>query len=784
MKASNPNKSAKLRYMKLLKIFILIIFITIPQLNFSQEKKPKVVLVLSGGGAKGVAHIPLLQALDSLNIVPDLIIGTSMGSIVGGLYATGYSGDSIANIAKNADWNYLLGGGVSLKDVSVEEKSEFNKYIVDFDLDKGKPKVSTGLISDQNLREFLAVLTYPVYNVVDFDKLPIPYRAIATDIVNGKEIIMNKGSLMVAMRASMSIPTVFEPVAYKETLLVDGGVLNNFATDVAKEMGADIIIGSDVGGGMAPIEKLDNIATLLFQTGMINSNLKNPENRKLCDILIDHTAYLTYSTGDFANSKEIYDQGKIGTNSNLKVLVDLSQHLKKYYSVPPKIPTVAKEFILDSVKYSGISKANIDLVKARANIKINTKYTTNDLIKSVNKAMGTQIFKQITFHSLGLEDKKAIEITGYEKAKIQVKGSLHYDTYRGVGLILNSTARNLLGNSSRLLLSVDIAEQPKLRLQYQKNFGHLKSWWWRSEFFSENLKQKIFIDGNSADKMKYRFMQFENQLNKNINSLNRYVGLGINYNYTNVKPENDPKYNSNVLDLDNYSFNNIQVYTQYLFNNMNQVFYATKGTYFNAMLSRSLLHNADVKFTKESIEDQKGSTNGFTKLSFNFEERIHFNKGITAIIGTTAGFIFEDFLNANEVSFTDFGYAAKYFLGGNLINPRNGSFMFPGLHEDELNVNQFLKLNLGVQFNPLNKLYLTPHLNIASVGFGDFNDYIKNAVAPKGNWSYGYETSALISAGATVSYHSFLGPITFDTSWVNDVNKVRIFFNIGLVLNR
>ncbi|SNR31966.1 NTE family protein [Lutibacter agarilyticus] len=770
--------------MKLLKIFILIIFITIPQLTFSQEKKPKVVVVLSGGGAKGVAHIPLLQALDSLNIVPDLIIGTSMGSIVGGLYSAGYSGDSIANIANNADWNYLLGGGISLKDVSVEEKSEFNKYVVDFDLDKGKPKVSTGLISDQNLREFLAVLTYPVYNIVDFDKLPIPYRAMATDIVNGKEIIMDKGSLLVAMRASMSIPTVFEPVTYKETLLVDGGVLNNFATDVAKEMGADIIIGSDVGGGMAPIEELDNIATLLFQTGMINSNLKNPENRKLCDVLIDHTEYLTYSTGDFTNSKEIYEQGKIGTNINMKALVDLSEQLKRFNSTPQGLPKIAKEFILDSIKYSGISKANIDLVKARANIKINTKYTTNDLIKGIDKAMGTQIFKQITFHSLGLEDKKSIEITGYEKAKFQIKGSLHYDTYRGVGLVLNSTARNLLGNSSRLLLSVDIAEQPRLRLQYQKNFGHLKSWWWRSEFFSENLKQKIFIDGNSADKMKYRFMQFDNQLNKNINSLNRYVGLGINYNYTNVKPENDPKYNDNILDLYNYRFNNIQVYAQYLFNNMNQVFYATNGTYFNAMLSRSLLHDTDVKFTKESIEDQKGNTNGFTKLSFDFEERINFNKKITGIIGATAGFIFEDDLLENQVSFTDFGYAAKYFLGGNMLNPRNGSFMFPGLHEDELNVNQILKLNLGIQFNPLNKVYLTPHFNIASVGFNNFDEYIKEAFSPKGDWSTGFETSTIMSAGATASYHSFLGPITFDASWVNDINKVRVFFNIGLVLNR
>ena len=770
--------------MKLFKLLILIVFITIPLNTFSQEKKPKVVLVLSGGGAKGVAHIPLLQALDSLNIVPDLIIGTSMGSIVGGLYAAGYSGDSIANIANNADWDYLLGGGISLKDVSVEEKSEFNKYVVDFDLVKGKPKVSSGIINDQNLREFLAVLTYPVYNINDFDELPIPFRAMATDIVNGKEVVMDKGSLMLAMRASMSIPSIFEPISYNGTLLVDGGVLNNFPTDVAKQMGADIIIGSDVGGGMAPIEKLDNIATIIFQTGMLSSNLKNPINRKHCNVLIDHVPNLTYSTGDFGNSKEIYTQGEIGTINQMDALVALAEQLKPFNSKPTILPQISKTFKIDTIHYSGISNANLELVKARTNIKINTEYTTEDLIQRVNQAMGTQIFKQITFHSLNLKDRKGISIKGFEKSRHQVKASLHYDTYRGVGLVANYTGRNVLGKSSRLLLSVDIAEQPRLRLQYQKNFGTLKSWWWRSEFFAERLKQRVFIDGNTADKMRYRFYQFDNEINKNLNSFNSYVGLGVDYQYTNIRPINDPEYNSNVLDLENYKFNNVQLYAQYMFNDMNSVFYATEGTFFKAIASRSIVHETHIELIEYPEYDQKGSTNGFTKLSVNFEKRIPFHNKITGIIGASGGVIFEDKLQSDQVSFTNFGYAAKYFLGGNMTNPRNGSFTFPGLYEDELNVNHFLKLNVGAQFNPANKLYITPHFNIASVGFESFNDYIKEAFSPNGKWSESLDTSALISAGATAAYHSYLGPITFDVSYVNDINKVRVFFSVGLVLNR
>ena len=217
---------------------ILIYFLTftcilISSKGFTQDKKPRVALVLSGGGAKGIAHIPLLQQLDSLGIVPDLIVGNSMGSVVGGLYAMGYSGDSIANIVKKANWEQLIGGRVSLKNVSVEEKTEFGRYLINLDYSKGKVKVGKFLLNDQNLRQFIAMLTFPSYKIDDFSKLPIPFKAVATDIVNGKIVVLDEGSLATAMRASMSLPGIFSPVPYKNTLLVDGAILNNFPVDVA-----------------------------------------------------------------------------------------------------------------------------------------------------------------------------------------------------------------------------------------------------------------------------------------------------------------------------------------------------------------------------------------------------------------------------------------------------------------------------------------------------------------------------------------------------------------------
>ena len=124
----------------------------------------------------------------------------------------------------------------------------------------------------------------------------------------------------------------------------------------------------------------------------------------------------------------------------------------------------------------------------------------------------------------------------------------------------------------------------------------------------------------------------------------------------------------------------------------------------------------------------------------------------------------------------------KYFLGGNSTNQRKNSYVFQGLNEDELNVTQLMRLNLALQFNPINKIYVTPHFDVASLGFDDFNEYIKNAFSPNGTWTENFETSTLMSVGANVSYHSFLGPINFDLSWVNKINKVRVFFSVGLTL--
>jgi NTE family protein len=586
------------------------------------------------------------------------------------------------------------------------------------------------------------------------------------------------------MRASMSIPGVFSAIPHEETLLVDGGILNNFPVDVAKQMGADIIIGSDVGGGMVGKDKLDNITSLLFQAGMLSSNLKDPINRELCDILIDHTKYLTFSTSDFQKSDQIYEEGKLAVAENLSVLAALSERLKKYNQNTVQLPEVENKILLDTIIYNNISKDNLALVRARTNIKTNTLYTRQEIVDGINRAMGTTIFRQITFQPFISETKLGIQLNGFERSKHEVKGSLHYDDYYGVGVILNYTGRNIIGAASRSLVTLDIAQQPRFRVQYQKNFGSDRDWWWRTEAFGQRLKQEIFINGERADDIKNRYFEFDNQVNRNINSLTSYVGLGLKYQNTNLKPTIDPDLNENLFGLKSYNLNTVQMNIHYVYNTLNDVLYPTEGASLKTHVARSLYNDVEVKFADVNLPVEEGSIGGYTKFGLNYEKRFPLNNAITGILGGSGNFILIDDENENDVSFVNFGGGAKYFLGGNQLDPRSESFIFPGLNENELTVTQFMMLNLGLQYNFKSKLFVIPHVDLSTVGFKDFDNYISNLFTANGQWEDSNDPSFLFSSGVTLGYHSILGPINFDLSWVNGVDKFRASIGIGFSFNR
>ena len=249
-------------------------------------QRPKIGLTLSGGGAKGLAHIGILKAIDSAGLKIDYITGTSMGSIMGALYSVGYSAVELEKIVGRLDWDILLSNSSSLRSLVMEEKEEYNKYAFELPWLNHRFQLPSGILESEELWLKFSELFFPVYNIKDFSKFSIPFKCIATDIVSGHGVIMDKGEIVTSIRSSMAIPSIFTAVESEGRRLVDGGVVRNFPVQDVKEMGADIIIGSNVSTGLLPKEKLTNAFQILLQIAFFRESESVKNEISLCDIYI------------------------------------------------------------------------------------------------------------------------------------------------------------------------------------------------------------------------------------------------------------------------------------------------------------------------------------------------------------------------------------------------------------------------------------------------------------------------------------------------------------------
>jgi NTE family protein len=250
--------------------------------------RPKVAVVLSGGGAKGMAHIGVLKVLERAGIPIDIITGTSMGGIVGGLYSCGWNATLLDSVVKKQDWQFLLSDRSLYYDQDLQTRQNLNTYALSKVVTLGHRKVNEagGFITGQNLMKLFGQMTSPYTDSINFDSLPIPFACVATDIVNNTEYIFRSGVIAEAMRTTMAIPGVFSPVRYGDMVLVDGGLRNNYPADIAKDMGATYIIGATVQGPPRTADELVNWSTVLTQIVDVNTKNKYDENLAITDIPI------------------------------------------------------------------------------------------------------------------------------------------------------------------------------------------------------------------------------------------------------------------------------------------------------------------------------------------------------------------------------------------------------------------------------------------------------------------------------------------------------------------
>ncbi|MCR5138935.1 MAG: patatin-like phospholipase family protein [Bacteroidaceae bacterium] len=287
------------------RIFLILMFFLVNSLVWAQTDgqavgRKKVGVVLSGGGAKGMAHIGVLKVLERAGIPIDVITGTSMGSIVGGLYAIGYNANSLDSIVRRQDWSYVISDKEDLRNQSLSDRQKQNTYVFTTGMTIGKRDMNAGgLIRGKNLAELFQQLCTGYTDSLDFNRdLCIPFACVATNIMDNSEVVFHSGRLPQAMRASMAIPAAFSPVRIGDMVLVDGGLKNNYPADVAREMGADILIGVTLSGKPKTAEDITGTMKIVGQIIDVNCTNKYDENKAITDLWMNVDPH-SYSTASF-----------------------------------------------------------------------------------------------------------------------------------------------------------------------------------------------------------------------------------------------------------------------------------------------------------------------------------------------------------------------------------------------------------------------------------------------------------------------------------------------------
>ena len=375
------------------KFFVILFLFSLTPANDS----PKIALVLSGGGSKGFAHVPILKALDSLNIPIDFIAGTSFGAIAGAMYALGYSGNEIENMALETDWYEVQNDEPERKFLPYFRKKDTGKYQLNFGLDGVKPVAPTGLIYGQKIILELSKWTREYGQIYDFDKFPIPFRCNAFDIISGKEVIIKEGSLANALRASLSIPTIFAPVEWGDALLVDGGVVNNLPVDIAKEMGADIVLAIDVSSPAQTKVNINNIYDIIFQSITVHGNEKWFKSIEDADFFIKPEIENVNLT-DYRKStiKYLFQCGEEAVKSNWDIFLKLKEITLDKKQKITKINTHEKPLIGD-IKIQGNKELSKKFIREFIGLENGTKLDLELLDSNISELYSLGYFKTLYY---------------------------------------------------------------------------------------------------------------------------------------------------------------------------------------------------------------------------------------------------------------------------------------------------------------------------------------------------------------------------------------------------
>ena len=780
---------------------LCVVFLTLISITaYSKDttavaSRPKVGLVLSGGGAKGAAHIGVIKYLEEAGIPIDYIAGTSMGSIVGGMYAIGYSADEILAIISSVDWGQLISNKVDRQKISYTSKIESGSQLVtipfsmksneeEFKSRVFKNSLPSGLISGDNLINLFNSLAVGYCDQMDFNDLPIPFLCIATNLVNGEGTILNKGHFTKSMRASMAIPILFDPVHIKGSLYADGGLVTNFPAEQCRAMGADIVIGVSMSPGLeSDPQKLSSLLAQIKQLKEITTDKDFANYHKKCDIFISPdlkgVGMLSFDAESVAR---VMQSGYEAAAKQEEKFTDLKSRLfaegETYRREVPEnkaVNIINESVLITGIDMRGMEKDTEKWALRKCNIKPGDRVLKKDIDRSVSIFYGTGDYSSITYslhkdpenpegyiikykfkpaqpHDFGI----GLRFDSQDMLSLLVHGG--YNSNRMSGFKADINAK--LGSNQWLEGKVSYGKLLYPRINFSYNFRN-------SELDTYDMDHLV---------MNTKFRQHKLRLYLSEN-YSRTVSAAIGLESSYIVPHKVMYSDFDAIDQDYKVSATLGSFAYLHYDKLNKNAFATQG-----VAGKINFNWRDLFLTAESENDSSigslvFSFEGYIPIIENrlviipqFYGSMIFGKGATN--GTTEGWnpLFNGPVPAHPVLNNVIG-------GPDMGRYADQQLPFIGVNKVSLAFNNVGILRTDIRTRLFRNHYLTLMANYARSSV-DFKNFFKDSGIPVWDY-YHYNASNWWGAGVRYSIDTKLGPLSLDVSSSNISKRVNVYFNLG-----
>jgi NTE family protein len=730
-----------------MKKFALFVFILVTyQASFSQDtiKRPKIGLVLSGGGAKGFAHVGVLKVLEQAGIKIDYIGGTSMGAVIGGLYASGYNAAQLDSIVAVTNFDNLLIDYVPRSSKSFYEKRNDELYAIVLPFNKFRIGVPQSLSKGMFNYNLFNRLTLHARHVRDFNQLPTPFLCIATDIEIGKQVILDQGVLAQALFASSALPSVFSPVTLDGKLLVDGGVTNNYPIEEIRKLGADIIIGVDVQSGLRDKDQLQDATKILFQITNLDMIEKMTANAKNTNIYIKPDIK-NIGVVSFEKAKEIILRGEEAAFTVYEDFNKLANKANPYQK--PKLVIPSDSLHIKNIVCNNLGNYSKAYIVGKLKFKPGAKISYSDLETGINNIDATRNFGTVTYSLEPNASGDDLILNLIENPmKTFLKFGLHYDGLYKSAVLANITNKNTIFKNDVASFDLIIGDNLRYNLDYYIDNGYNLSLGFNSQLnqFNKNITNQIISLARESlvNSINIDFLDITNQFYfQSIFAQKFLIGLGLEFKYLAINSETLSATNP-IIDRSSYG----SVFGYMKYDSFNNQYFPSKGWYLTSEIHNYLLSsNYTEKFNPFAI----------AKADAGFAVKVL--KNTTFKFQTEAGFS----IGNKSVPFFDF------VLGGYGFIPVNNFKPFYGYDFLSLGGDSYIKSSATVDYEIFKKNHLNFSANYANIG-NDLFDTLDWISIPKySGYALGYGLETVI------------GPVEIKYSWSPETNSGFTWFSIG-----